>query len=108
MIPDKVLDCVVKLTVNQFLYDFSIPYNKSKQSVTLGTGFFIDEHHILTAFHVIEDMTVCYASLPKFGKKLFKLEYICAYPFFDFAVMKIHEYTSPYFLDVGDSDKLQL
>ena len=69
MIPNKILDCVVKITVNQIYYDFAIPFNNSNQSVSLGTGFFIDEHHLITAFHVIEDKSVCFASIPKFGKR---------------------------------------
>lgn len=108
MIPDKILNCIVKITVNQIYYDFSIPFNTSNQSVSLGTGFFIDEHHLITAFHVIEDKSICFASLPKFGKKLFDLEFVSAYPFFDIAVMKIKKYRSPYYLEIGDSDKLQL
>lgn len=108
MIPDKILDCIVKITVNQIYYDFSIPFNNSNQAVSLGTGFFIDEHHLITAFHVIEDHSVCFASLPKFGKKLFGLEFVSAYPFFDIAVMKIKGYRSPYHLDLGNSDKLKL
>lgn len=108
MIPDNVYNSVVKLIVSNVKFDFVKPFNKSDQMISIGTGFFIDKHHLLTAAHVIRDSTSFIINFPKTGQTIFKGDIISVYPEFDIALIKLKNATSEYFIELGDSDKLQL
>lgn len=99
---------MVKLIVSNVKFDFVKPFNKSDQNISIGTGFFIDQHHLLTAAHVIKDSTSFIINFPKTGQTIFKGDIISVYPEFDIALIKLKNATSDYFIELGNSDKLQL
>ena len=108
MIPDKVYNSIVKLIVSNVTFDFTQPFNKSDQTISIGTGFLIDDTHILTAAHVIKESNSFIINFPETGKTIFKGDIISVYPDFDLALLKLRNAKSKYFIELGNSDNLKL
>lgn len=102
---DKLKNSVVLITN----YMRSIDWNNPKDSVDTGTsrgsGFFIDNTHILTNFHVVSDYSVLNIKLPNVNSSQnYGCEVLAVYPELDVALLKIKDYESQYYLELGDSD----
>ena len=108
MIPDNVYNSIVKIIVSNVTFDFTQPFNKSDQTMSIGTGFLIDKQHFLTAAHVIKDSTSFIVNLPNKGQSIYKGTIISVYPEFDIALLKLKDVISNDFIELGNSDKLKL
>ncbi len=108
MIPDKVYNSIVKLIVSSVTFDFTQPFNKSDQIVSIGTGFLIDEVHIVTAAHVIKESNSFIINFPETGKNIYKGEIVSVYPAFDLAVLRLTDTKSQNYIPLGNSDSLKL
>ena len=45
---------IVKITTNHVIKDMFKPYENQFTGSSTGTGFFVDNYHILTCYHVID------------------------------------------------------
>ena len=107
MVPDKVYNSVVKLIVSNVKFDFTQPFNKSDQNISIGTGFLIDNEHIVTAAHVIKDSNSFIINFPESGQTIFRGDIISVYPEFDIGVLRLKNPMDNY-IKLGNSDKLKL
>ena len=92
-IPNDIYHTIVRIIVHTSEFDFELPFKIKGNSLSSGTGFFIDKHgHILTCSHVVEDASHVYIEIPNEGKKQYKAKVLGICPFFDIAVIQIIDY----------------
>lgn len=92
-IPNDIYHTIVRIVVHTSEFDFELPFKIKGNSLSSGTGFFIDKHgHILTCSHVVEDASHVYIEIPNEGKKQYKAKVLGICPFFDIAVIRILDY----------------
>ena len=108
VIDNSTYHSLVKLQVSNITYNITLPFSTSDQSASIGSGFFIDPEHILTAAHVIRESSTVKIQLPKHGQTYFEGEIKCVYPDFDLALLKIKGHRNKDYLQLGDSDALTL
>lgn len=113
-------DCkntVVKVVVDQLIFNMAEPYRAPKQEEVFGSGFFIDEEgFILTNYHVIGFSIKVAVQLAMFGKEKFGCEVVGVCPDRDLALLKLmpESYNKIVsilghiqYLVCGDSDKVK-
>lgn len=106
---ERVYNSVIKIINNSIKPNYIIPYSVSEQSQSIGAGFFIDNQgHALTAAHVVENSVELWIKLPKYGQKTFKAEIKSVYPDFDLALIKVKNFASENYLELGDSEDISL
>ena len=106
---ERVYNSVIKIINNSIRPNYIIPYSVSEQSQSIGAGFFIDNQgHALTAAHVVENSVELWIKLPKIWTKDFKAEIKSVYPDFDLALIKVLDFKSIDFLELGDSENISL
>lgn len=98
---------IVKILIQETLFDWKKPFNKSNISEAYGSGFFIHKHLIVTNSHVVEnckdrDIII---NIPAIGKKTFNVKIRCIYPHMDIALLEILNYKSPYYFNMTDISK---
>ena len=105
----KIYNCIVKIIPTHIVLDPLIPYNIIQQSKSIGAGFFIDnDGHILTCAHVVKNIIEIWITLPETGKNIFRADIICVYPDFDLAIIKIRDHKNKFFLNLGNSENINL
>src|SRR5690606_12925741 len=85
--PDK---SVVKISVTKQEYDYSQPWQKSKQSKSSGSGCIIDSNYILTCAHVVEFGAFIEVRKAKENKKYTASVAFLA-PEYDLALLKVED-----------------
>lgn len=92
-IPSDIYHTIVRIVVHSTEFDYELPFKIKGNSLSSGTGFFIDKRgHILTCSHVVQDASHVYIEIPNEGKKQYKAEVLGICPFFDIAVIRILDY----------------
>jgi|TARA_B110000483_G_scaffold121025_1_gene146079 S1-C subfamily serine protease len=92
------------ISINPFIPFDEIPPKRSQ-----GTGFFIDNKgYILTCSHVVEHSINILIDIPNISTEKFQCELIHIIPKFDIALLKVKNYKNKYFVELGDSDKLEI
>lgn len=92
-IPSDIYHTIVRIVVHSTEFDYELPFKIKGNSLSSGTGFFIDKcGHILTCSHVVQDASHVYVEIPNEGKKQYKAKVLGICPFFDIAVIRILDY----------------
>ena len=96
---------IVRIISEGYNFDWKSPFNKSSNSDSIGTGFFIDSEYIVTCCHVVENSLKIYINIPSLDKEKYEVQLISCCPCLDIALLKTINYKSKYFLELDDSDK---
>lgn len=100
---------VVRIIAESIDINWNLPYLIKEPSKGQGTGFFIDkEGHILTCAHVVDGAKNIYIEIPSLGGEKYRCNIIFISPTFDIALLKTIDYKSPFHIELGDSDKLEV
>jgi serine protease Do len=100
---------VVRIIAESIDINWNLPYLIEEPSKGQGTGFFIDKHgHILTCAHVVDGAKNVYIEIPSLGNEKYNCKIIFICPEFDIALLKTVDYNSRYYVELGDSDKLEV
>jgi len=100
---------VVRIIAESIDINWNLPYLIEEPSKGQGTGFFIDgKGHILTCAHVVDGAKNVYIEIPSLGNEKYNCKIIFICPDFDIALLKTVDYNSPYYVELGDSDKLDV
>lgn len=98
---------VVRIISHEVGFDWLLPFQKSNQSKSFGSGFFIDtEGHILTCSHCVEDAATVYVEIPSEGNKLYNVEIKGVCPFFDLAILKIIDYKNESYIELDGETEI--
>jgi len=103
---NKINSSVVRINAEFIELNWQIPYLLNNPEKGQGTGFFIDSQHILTCSHVVNNSKNIYIEIPGITNTKYQGEIIYICPNFDIALIRILNYKSKHFLNLGDSDKL--
>ena len=108
-IKKRINSSVVRIIAESIDINWNLPYLIDEPSKGQGTGFFIDKHgHILTCAHVVDGAKNVYIEIPSIGNEKYNCKIIFICPDFDIALLKTVDYNSPYYVELGDSDKLDV
>jgi len=100
---------VVRIIAESIDINWNLPYLIKEPSKGQGTGFFIDKYgHILTCAHVVDAAKNVYIEIPSLGNEKYNCKIIFICPEFDIALLKTIDYNSRYYVELGDSDKLEV
>lgn len=105
----KINKCVVRIIADEFEIDWNMPFIHKSPMRGQGTGFFINNKgHILTCAHVVNGSKNIYIEIPNISNDKYQCDVISICPKFDIAVIKCKNYISKEYLELGDSDKLEV
>ena len=103
----NIYKSIVRIKTQIAEFNWIQPYKSLNDSQSIGTGFFIDNKgHIITCAHVVSDSVKVWVSIPSLGKDNYEIDIISYYPELDLALLKIKDFTTKYFLKLGNSDKI--
>lgn len=100
------IKAIVRIFSDSTIFDWGKPFNNAENTQSVGTGFFIDERYILTCYHVVDDATKIYISIPSLGKEKHEVVLASCFPELDIALLKTVDYKTNSFLELCDSDKV--
>lgn len=105
----KINKSVVRIIADSISINWSIPYQIEKSYKGQGTGFFINKKgYILTCAHVVDSANNIYIEIPYLNSNKYKCEIVSICPQFDIALIKCNEYKNDEYLELGNSDKLEI
>jgi S1-C subfamily serine protease len=105
----KINKCVVRIIAEELRIDWNMPFTHKSPVRGQGTGFFIDNKgHILTCAHVVDGSRNIYIEIPNISSDKYQCYVVGICPKFDIALLKCKNYCSKEYLELGDSDKLQV
>jgi S1-C subfamily serine protease len=105
----KINKCVVRIIAEQLRIDWNMPYVHQTPLRGQGTGFFINNKgHILTCAHVVNGARNIYIEIPNISSDKFQCDVISICPKFDIALLQCKDYYSKEYLELGNSDKLEV
>jgi S1-C subfamily serine protease len=98
---------VVKIIAYSNEVDFIKPYSRGENSLSLGTGFFIDKSgYILTCSHVVEGASKVCVNIPSEGLNEYDVDVLGFCPYFDVALLKIKGFTVKQYLKLHSKSKV--
>jgi serine protease Do len=100
------IKAIVRIFSDSIIFDWGKPFNNAENTQSVGTGFFIDDQYILTCYHVVDDATKIYISIPSLGKEKHEVVLASCFPELDIALLKTVDYKTNSFLELCDSDKV--
>ena len=108
-IKNKINNSVVRIIAEEININWQMPYLPEVPSKGQGTGFFINKNgYILTCAHVVKNAKNIYIEIPNKNTAKYKCDLISICPTFDIAILKTKKYNSEYYLELGNSDKLEV
>jgi serine protease Do len=100
---------VVRIIAEDININWQMPYLPKVPSKGQGTGFFIDKDgYIITCAHVVKNAKNIYIEIPNKNTIKYKCDLISICPEFDIAVIKTKKLKPKYYLELGNSDKLEV
>lgn len=99
---NKQFGSIVRIIATNPKFDWFMPFKIAEVRYATGSGFFIDEHHILTCCHVVERASNIEIEIPLIGRRTIKAEVKCLCYYFDIALLYVKDYTSQLFLPLSD------
>ena len=98
---------IVRVRVHKLDYNWLEPFNKNSSYESIGTGFFINkEGYLLTNFHVVNRGIKVFIQIPLIGNKTYDCDIISVYPRLDIALLKVKNYETNDYLNLGDSNNV--
>ena len=98
---------IVRVRVHKLDFNWLEPFNKNSSYESIGTGFFINkEGYLLTNFHVVNKGIKVFIQIPQIGSKTYDCDIISVYPKLDIALLKVQDYKTEKYLELGNSDKI--
>jgi S1-C subfamily serine protease len=104
----KINYSVVRIIADDIDFNWRIPYTLNEPKKGNGTGFFIDDTHILTCSHVVSNSKNVYIEIPAKSSDKYYCDVVSICPFFDIALLKTKNYKSLYYVNLGNSDNLKV
>ena len=105
---DNQYTSVVRIIAYNIGFNWSLPFQRDEHKESVGTGFFFNkEGYILTCSHCVEDATDVFVEIPTEGNKQYPVSIKGICPFFDLAVLQIHNYKNKTFCKL-DSGKTKI
>jgi S1-C subfamily serine protease len=105
----KINSCVVRIIAEDIDINWKLPYLIEEPSKGQGSGFFIDNlGHILTCAHVVNYARNVYIEIPALGSEKYQCDIIGICPHFDIALLKTKLYKPKKYLNLGDSEKIDV
>jgi S1-C subfamily serine protease len=106
---NTIYESVVRIEANTIQFQWTAPFVKSRAPSGSGTGFIIDKlGHIVTCFHVIDQAVHLFVTMPKTGQERIPAKIVAIYPEMDIAIIKINIKGKTQFLELGDSDNVNI
>lgn len=108
-------NAVVQVKAQKAEFNWLEPYKSPEQRQVAGSAFFINEHYLLTNFHVVNQAKSIFITIPSLGRKLLDVSIVGVSPESDIALLKLSDesYTTIKknlnnisYLELGDSDAL--
>jgi serine protease Do len=100
---------VVRIIAEDININWQMPYLPEVPSKGQGTGFFINnDGYIITCAHVVKNAKNIYVEIPNKNTIKYKCDLISICPEFDIAVIKTKKLKPKYYLELGNSDKLEV
>jgi S1-C subfamily serine protease len=103
----KDLQGVVRITTNSIIKDMFKPFTNIRSHSSTGTGFFIDEFHILTCYHVVSDALNIYITFPYRSKEKYSVNLLSFCPDCDLALLKCDNTINVPRLCLGESNNIK-
>jgi S1-C subfamily serine protease len=108
-IKNKINNSVVRIIAEDININWQMPYLPEVPSKGQGTGFFINKNgYILTCAHVVKNAKNIYIEIPNKNTIKYKCDLISICPSFDIAIIKTKKYNSKYYLELGNSDEVEV
>ena len=107
----KINKCVVRIIADDININWNIPYLYEEPSKGQGTGFFVNinkESYIITCAHVVNSSKNIYIEIPSLGSEKYECNIVSIVPDFDIAILKCNQYKTKDYLELGNSDNLEV
>ncbi len=104
----KLERAIVRIKVESIELNWEMPFQFDKISSGHGSGFFIDNKHIITCAHVVDSSKNIFIEIPSIGSKKIEVKVIGICPRFDIALLKTVNYKSKNYLKLGSCKDLNL
>lgn len=99
---------VVKIETENSKVNIYTPHETELLGNSFGSGFFIDDQHIVTNHHVIKSAIQIFINIPYIGKNQYSANLIAYSIENDYAILKINNYTNKFdAFKIGNSDKIR-
>tara|TARA_Y100000768_G_scaffold277219_1_gene212654 strand:+ start:13217 stop:14620 length:1404 start_codon:yes stop_codon:yes gene_type:complete len=103
----KDLQGVVRITTNSIIKNMFKPFTNIQSFTSTGTGFFIDDYHILTCYHVVADAINIYITFPYLSKEKYQVELLSFCSECDIALLKYNNGIKKPRLCLGESNNIK-
>jgi len=105
----KINKAVVRIIAEKIDVNWDMPFIYENPQRGQGTGFFIDNNgYILTCAHVVDGAKNLYIEIPNITSNKYECTVVSICPEFDIALIKCLKYKSKHYVELGNSDKIEV
>jgi serine protease Do len=106
---NKINKAVVRIIAEKIDVNWDMPFLYESPQRGQGTGFFIDNKgYILTCAHVVNGAKNLYIEIPNITSDKYECKVVSMCPEFDIALIKCLKYKSKHYVQIGNSDNIQV